>query len=144
MAPFPLLNQQIIALAIPNGFQNVIKHEINRKDETMIIKKGKIDILFSKIVKSVMSFPKHTCTEIYGAFQQTWFWLKCRFTGLWLPYACWKVGSIAAFHSVQQSINSLLKYFPCVSICICLYLRMIKWQCALPQKNLTEGISAYA
>ena len=31
-----------------------------------------------------------------------------------------------------------------MSICICLYLRMIKWRCALPQKNLTEGISAYA
>ena len=32
----------------------------------MIIKKGKkkIDILFSKIVKSVMNFPKHTCSDI--------------------------------------------------------------------------------
>ena len=98
----------------------------------------------TKIVKSIMNFTKHTCTEIYDAFQQTRFWLKCRFTGLWLPYACWKVGSIPAFHSVQQNINSLLKYFPYVSICICLYLRMIKWRCALPQKNLTEGISAYA
>ena len=29
-------------------------------------------------------------------------------------------------------------------ICICLYLRMTKWRCALPQKNLSEGISAYA
>ena len=91
-----------------------------------------------------MNFPKHTCTEIYGAFQQTWFWLKCRFTGLWLPYACWKIGSIPAFHLVQQNINSLLKYFRSVSICICLYLRMIRWRCALPQKNSTEGISAYA
>ena len=26
----------------------------------------------------------------------------------------------------------------------CLYLRMIKWRCALPQKILTEGILAYA
>ena len=26
----------------------------------------------------------------------------------------------------------------------CLYLRMIKWRCALSQKNLIEGISAYA
>ena len=39
--PSPLLSQQIITLEIPNGFQNVIKHEINKKDETMIIKKGK-------------------------------------------------------------------------------------------------------
>ena len=53
-------------LKFQNGFQNVIKHEINKKkDETMIIKKGKkIDILFSKIVKSVINFPKHTCSEI--------------------------------------------------------------------------------
>ena len=29
----------------------------------------KKDILFSKTVKSVKKFPKHTCTEIYGAFQ---------------------------------------------------------------------------
>ena len=79
------------------------------------------DILFSKIVKSVMNFPKHTCTEIYGAFQQTWFWLKCRFIGLWLHMPVErlspKVGSIPAFHPVQQNINSLLKYFPYV----CLY-----------------------
>ena len=34
-------------------------------------KKKEINSLFSKIVKSVMNFPKHTCTEIYGAFQQT-------------------------------------------------------------------------
>ena len=39
--PTPLLSQQIITLEIPNGFQNVIKHEINKKDETVIIKKGK-------------------------------------------------------------------------------------------------------
>ena len=31
-----------------------------------------------------------------------------------------------------------------MSICICLYLHMIKWWCALPQKNLNEGISVYA
>ena len=65
-----------------------------------------------------MIFPKHTCTDIYGAFQQTWFWLKCRFTGLWLHVPVErlspKVGSIPAFHSVQQNINSLLKYFPYV------------------------------
>ena len=36
-----MLSQQFITLEIPNGFQNVIKHEINKKDETMIIKKGK-------------------------------------------------------------------------------------------------------
>ena len=84
----------------------------------MIIKKGKkkkIDILISKIEKSVMNFPKHTCTETYGAFQQTRFWLKCRFTGLWLHMPVErlspKVGSIPAFHYVQQNINSLLKYF---------------------------------
>ena len=48
---------------------------IKKKDETMILlnqeRIKKIDSLFSKIVKSVMDFPKHTCTEIYGAFQQT-------------------------------------------------------------------------
>ena len=31
MAPSPLLSQQIITLAIPNCFQNVIKHKINKK-----------------------------------------------------------------------------------------------------------------
>ena len=116
----------------------------------MIIKKRKtIDtwILFSKIVKSVMNFPKHTCAEIYGAFQQKWCWLKCRFIGVWLHMPVERLspeaGSVPAFHSVQQNINSLLKYFPYAwSICICLYLRMIKWRCALPQKNLNEGISA--
>ena len=129
MAPSTLLSQQIFTLTILNGFQNVIKHKMNKKDETMIIKKWKkkkIDILFSKIVKSVMNFPKHTHTEMYGAFQQTWFWFKCRFTGLWLhmpveslnPIVC----SILAFHSVQQNFNSLLKYFPYLSICNCLYL----------------------
>ena len=50
--------------------------------------------------------------------QQTWFWLKCRFTGLWLHMPVEKLspkfGSIPAFHSVQQNINSLLKYFPYV------------------------------
>ena len=35
--PSPLLSQQIITLEIPNGFQNVIKHEINKKDETRIL-----------------------------------------------------------------------------------------------------------
>ena len=52
--PSPLLSQEIITLEIPNDFQNIIKHEINKKDETMTIKKGKkkkkIDILFSKTV----------------------------------------------------------------------------------------------
>ena len=50
--------------------------------------------------------------------QQTWFWLNGRFTGLWLHMPVErlspKVGSIPAFHSVQQNINSLLKYFPYV------------------------------
>ena len=50
--PSPLLSQQIITLEIPNGFQNcyVIKHEINKKAETMTIKKGKkyIYILFQR------------------------------------------------------------------------------------------------
>ena len=117
--PSPLLSQQIITLEIPNGILNVIKHKIDKKGETMILlnqeRKKKVDGLFSKIVKSVMNFPKHTCTEIYGAFQQTWIWLKCRFTGLWLHMPVErlspKVGSIPAFHSVQQNINNFLKYF---------------------------------
>ena len=129
MAPSPLLSQQIITLATPNGFQNVIKHKINKKDETMIINRC-----------SIFKDSKISCTEIYGAFQQTWFWLKCRFTGLWLHMPIEKL----AFHSIQQNINSLLICFTYMSICICLYLCMIKWMCALPQKNLTEGTSAYA
>ena len=35
--PSPLLSQQIITLEIPNGFQNVIEHKINKKDETIIL-----------------------------------------------------------------------------------------------------------
>ena len=62
-----------------------------------------------------------------------------------VTYACRKVGSIPAFHSVQQNINSLIKYFPIMSLCICLHLCMIKWRCALSQKTeLTDGTSAYA
>ena len=60
--PSPLLSQQIITLEIPNGFQNVIKHKTDKKDETMILlnqerkkkkKKKKIDSLFSKIVNQL-------------------------------------------------------------------------------------------
>ena len=105
------------------AFKMLLNNKIDKKRwDNDIIKsrkeKIKIDSLFSKIVKSVMNFPKHTCTEIYGAFQQTWFWLKCRFTGLWLHMSVErlspKVGSIPAFHSVQPNISSLLKYFPYV------------------------------
>ena len=50
--PYPLLSQQIITLAIPNGFQNVIKNKINKKvnkkDETMIIKKVKKIFYFQR------------------------------------------------------------------------------------------------
>ena len=48
--PSPLLSQQIISLAIPNGFQNVIKHEIIKKrwdnDNQEKKKKKKIDIYY--------------------------------------------------------------------------------------------------
>ena len=54
-----------------------------------------------------------------------------------------KVGSIPAFHSVQQNINSLLKYFPYVYMHLSV-LAHDQVKCALPQKNLTEGILAYA
>ena len=71
-----------------------------------IIKKGK--------KKRILLFSE---TYMYWN-QQTWFWLNCRFTGLWLHMPVErlspKVGSILAFHSVQQNINILLKYFPYV------------------------------
>ena len=94
--PSSLLSQQIITLEIPNGFQNVYRYSI--------FKDSKISYELSE-------------TYIHWN-QQTWFWLNCRFTGLWLYMPVErlspKVGSIPAYHSVQQNINSLLKYFPYV------------------------------
>ena len=94
-----------------------------------------------------MNFPKHTCTEIYGAFLQTWFWLKCRFTGLWLHMPVERLGpevcSIPSFHSVQQNINSLLKYFPYIYMYLSVLAHDQVTVC-IATKNLTEGISAYA
>ena len=79
----------------------------------MIIKKEKKN-RYSIFKDSKISYE---LSETYMYWnQQTWFWLKCRFTGLWLHMPVErlnpKVGSIPAFHSVQQNINSLLKYFP--------------------------------
>ena len=36
----------------------------------MMIKKKTLGILFSKIIKSFMKLPKHTCTEIHGALKE--------------------------------------------------------------------------
>ena len=61
-----------------------------------------------------MNFPKQTCTDI--SKHDSGLSAGSLVSGYIMPIERLspKVGSIPAFHSVQQNINSLLKYFPYV------------------------------